>query len=228
MDCIQNKKKYQIKKSFNLMIFDMDSTLIDAETINELANAAGVGDKVAKLTERAMRGELDYGTALRYRVKLLKGLRIEDAISATQKMPLMKGAVKLVNTAKKIGYKTAMISGGFTISANRIGKLLGMDYIVANELVFKNGVATGEVLGKLTEQNSKELVMLEIAKQVGVEPSECVVIGDGANDIYLCKRAGYSIAFNCKPILEKYADVVITCKDLEKVIPVICNLKAPP
>lgn len=205
----------------NLIVFDMDSTLIDAETIDELAKAAGVGEKVAEITRRAMNGEIDYGEALRQRVALLRGLKVERAIKATSNMPYNPGARELVSRVKSLGYKTAMISGGFTLSANRIGRELGMDYIYSNELVVRDGVLTGEVRGPLTEQDSKKHVLEQIARQENIDTDRCIAIGDGANDIQLFKEAGYRIAFNSKPVLQQYADVIVEGNDLRKVIPVI-------
>jgi phosphoserine phosphatase len=208
-------------KYARLIVFDMASTLIDAETIDELAKAAGVGDKVAEITRSAMYGEMDYGEALRRRAALLKNLSVKKAIEATDKMPYNPGARELVDRVKSLGYKTAMISGGFTLSANRIGQELGMDYIYSNELVVKKGVLTGEVGGPLTEQGSKKQVLIRIAEHEGVNPEKCIAIGDGANDIQLFKKAGYRIAFNSKPVLQQYADVIVEGNDLRKVIPVI-------
>lgn len=199
----------------------MDSTLIDAETIDELAKAAGVGQEVSAITERAMKGEIDFSQALTERVKLLKGLSLEDAITALDKMPLMPGAKELISFVKSIGYTTAMVSGGFTLSSERVGKLLGIDHVVSNELIVKDGIITGEVIGALTAQNSKELVLEELAAQHGIAPEDCIVVGDGANDICIFKKARYAIAFNSKPVLRQHADVVIIEKNLKAVIPVI-------
>lgn len=207
--------------SKKLIVFDMDSTLIDAETIDELAKAAGVGQEVSAITERAMKGEIDFSQALTERVKLLKGLCLEDAKKALDKMPLMPGAKELISFVKSIGYTTVMVSGGFTLSSERVGKLLGIDHVVSNELIVKDGIITGEVTGALTTQNSKELVLEELAAQHGIAPEDCIVVGDGANDICIFKRAGYSIAFNSKPVLRQHADVVIIEKNLKAVIPVI-------
>jgi phosphoserine phosphatase len=209
------------QKGVKLVVFDMDSTLIDAETIDELASVAGVGNKVALITEMAMNGKLEYSQALNERAKLLEGLSVKKAQEALDRMPFMPGAHELVKFFKSRGYKTAMISGGFTIATERIGNELGMDHVVSNELVIDNGHFTGEVTGPLTGHGTKELVLEEISREYGIEPEECIVIGDGANDICIFKRAGYAIAFNAKPILHQYADVVITKKDLEAVIPVI-------
>ena len=199
----------------------MDSTLIDAETIDELAKAAGVGQEVSAITERAMKGEINFFQALTERVRLLNGLKLEDAIKALEKMPLMPGAKELVSFVRSRGYTPALASGGFTLSSERVGKLLGIDHVVSNELIVKDGIITGEVIGSLTAQNSKELVLEEIAAQHGIAPEDCIVVGDGANDICIFKRARYAIAFNSKPILRQHADVVIIEKNLKAVIPVI-------
>ncbi len=204
----------------------MDSTLIDAETIDELAHAAGVGDEVAAITERAMHGELDFSEALQERVRLLKGLSLDKAHDALDKMPFMPGAKELVTYLQSRGYKTAMISGGFTIAADRVGRTLGMDHVVANELLVDNEHLTGEVRGPLTEQGSKEQVLEKISRKYDIDPEECIVVGDGANDICIFKRSRYAIAFNSKPILHEHADIVITEKDLEAVIPVIQSLES--
>ena len=204
-----------------MIVFDMDSTLIDAETIDELAKAAGVGEEVAEITRRAMNGEMDYGEALRKRVLLLKGLSVKRAVEATMRIRYNPGAEELVCRVKSLGYITAMISGGFTLSADRVGEELGMDYVYSNELVVDRGVLTGEVRGPLLEHDSKMKVLMQIAKQEGVDYRRCIVIGDGANDIQLFKKAGYRIAFNSKPVLQKYADVVVEGNDLRKVIPII-------
>ena len=208
-------------KYAKLIIFDMDSTLINAETIDELAKAAGVGDEVASITNYAMNGMMDYGDALRKRVAMLQGLSMKKALEASDKMPYNQGVDELMEQIRAFGYRTAMISGGFTISADRIGRELGMDYVYSNTLVIKDGVLAGEVTGPLTEHDSKEQILIQIAAQEGVDPEKCVVIGDGANDIQLFKKAGYRIAFNSKSVLQQYADVVVDGNDLRKVIPVI-------
>jgi len=133
----------------------------------------------------------------------------------------MPGAKELINFVKSAGYTTAMVSGGFTLSSERVGKLLGIDHVVSNELIVKDGIITGEVVGSLTAQNSKELVLEEIAAQHGIAPEDCVVVGDGANDIGIFKRARYAIAFNSKPVLRQHAHIVIIEKNLKAVIPVI-------
>lgn len=204
-----------------LIVFDMDQTLIDAETIDELARAAGVAGEVEMITNKAMSGDLDFGEALRERVKLLKGLSLEAANGAVSGISFMPGAKELISYVKELGYTTAMISGGFTISAERAGKALGIDYVVSNKLLVEDGCLTGQVGGPLTYTDSKAHVFEELARLNGVLPEQCLVVGDGANDICIFERAGFSIAFNPKPVLKQYADVVISKKDLRAVIPVL-------
>lgn len=207
-----------------MIVFDMDSTLIDAETIDELARAAGVVSKVEEITKKAMYGDLDFEQALIERVRLLKGLSLETALNAVNKIDLMPGAAELILYVKSRGYKTAMISGGFTICADTIGKMLGIDFIVSNELLVEDGCLTGKVVGPITQSDSKAKVFEELTRLNGVRPGQCVVVGDGANDACVFERAGFAIAFNPKPILREYADVVITKKDLKAVIPVLESL----
>ncbi|WP_406660558.1 phosphoserine phosphatase SerB [Methanolobus sp. ZRKC3] len=219
MNCSDN-----FDEKVKLIVFDMDSTLIDAETIDELAVAAGVGDEVSRITELAMHGKLDFSEALFERVKLLKGLSVDKAHEALDKMPFMPGAKELIRHLRSRGYKTAMISGGFTMAAERVGEVLGIDHVVANVLIADKGHLTGEVTGPLTDQGSKEFVLEDISRKYNTKPEECIVVGDGANDICIFKVAKYAIAFNSKPILHEHADIVVTIKDLEAVIPVIESL----
>jgi phosphoserine phosphatase len=202
-----------------LIVFDMDGTLIDGETIDELAKAANVGDLVAGLTKRAMRGEMDYEEALRERVKLLKGLKVAEVNKVASELPLMKGAQELIRELKK-EYKIAMVSGGFTIVARTVAQELGIDCLIANELVIRDGVLTGDVVGPLVHQNSKKEALEAIARREGIRPEDCIVIGDGANDISMFEAAGFSIAFNASPILYDIADIVIMQKDLTMILPI--------
>ena len=196
-----------------MIVFDMDSTLLDAETIDELAAVAGVGAEVADITERAMNGELDWG------------LSTMRARHACESLPLMPGARELVDFVKQMGYKTAMITCGFMISARRVGEMLGIDYVIANDLATNNGTLTGEVIGDLTECDSKARMLKDLTHRCGIDPQECVAIGDGANDIYLFENAGYSIAFNAKPVLRGHADVAVDRKDLRAIIPIIQGIR---
>ena len=202
-----------------LIVFDMDGTLIDGETIDELAKAANVGDLVVALTKRAMRGEMDFEEALRERVKLLKGLKVAEVNKVALDIPLMKGAKELIRELKK-EHKIAMVSGGFTIVARRVAQELEIDCLIANELIIKDGVLTGEVVGPLVRQNSKKEALEAIAKREGIRPEDCIVIGDGANDISMFKAAGFSIAFNASPVLYDIADIIIMKKDLTLILPI--------
>ncbi|MBP2031329.1 phosphoserine phosphatase [Methanohalophilus levihalophilus] len=208
-----------------LIVFDMDSTLIDAECIDELARAAGVEDFVSDITRKAMNGELKYSEALIERVKTLKGLDIELAQKAMDEISLMPGAEELLEHIRTHGYTTAMLSGGFSLKSEHVGKRLKIDHVFSNILEIKDGKLTGNVSGPMTGDNSKEVVFEKLALEHGISTEDCVVVGDGANDICIFKKAGYSIAFNPKPILCQYADVVIKQKNMKAIIPVIDSLQ---
>ena len=207
-----------------MIVFDMDSTLIDAETIDEFARAAGVVSKVEEITKRAMCGDLDFGQALGERVSLLEGLPLETALDAVNQINLMPGAAELILYVKNRGYATALVSGGFSISAKMVGMALGIDFVVSNELLVEDGCLTGKVIGPITQSDSKKDVFEKLIRLNRVRPERCVVVGDGANDACVFEKAGFAIAFNPKPILREYADVVITKKDLKSIIPVLESL----
>jgi phosphoserine phosphatase len=204
-----------------LIIFDMDSTIIDAEGIIELARANGAGDYVESVTLRAMNGELDFEQALKERVKLIGGLPEKAALKVAENIPLMPGAKKMMAELKIMGYRTALVSGGFTIIAERIGNMLGMDHVYANELVIQDGKATGEVRGPLTKQSSKKEVLENICKLEKIDPRCCIAVGDGSNDLCWVGVVGTFIAFNAKPVVRKAADVVVEDKDLGSLIPIV-------
>ena len=207
-----------------MIVFDMDGTLIEAETIDELARAADVVSKVEEITKRAMCGDLDFGQALAERVKLLEGLPLKTALDAVNRINLMPGAAELILYVKSKGYTTALVSGGFSISAEMVGKVLGIDFVVSNELLVEDGCLTGKVIGPVTQSASKKDVFEELVRLNRIRPERCVVVGDGANDACVFEKAGFAIAFNPKPILREYADVVITKKDLKSIIPVLESL----
>ncbi len=208
-------------KSAKLIVFDMDSTLVDVEIIDELAKAAGVGDEVARITRKAIRGEIDFEEALKVRVQLLQGLPEADIKRIAKKAPIMRGAKRLIGEVKSRGYKTAMITGSFMTAAEIIGKKLDLDYVISNELAVKDGVLTGEVKGPLMTLGSKERALVQIATSEGIPLKNCVVVGDGANDLDMFKSAGLSIAFNANSVLRDVADIVITQKNLELIIPLL-------
>jgi phosphoserine phosphatase len=204
-----------------VIFFDMDSTVIDAEGIIELARARGVGDYVADVTARAMNGELDFEHALRERVMLLRGLPTKEALEVAESIPLMPGAEKLMKELKSLGFRIVLISGGFTVIAQRVAGLLEMDEFHANELVVDDGVLTGDVTGPLTRQNSKKEVLEEICNKLNISPRDCIAVGDGSNDLCWKGVVGTFIAFNAKPVVQKAADMIVDGKNMESLIPII-------
>lgn len=206
---------------FKLFVFDMDSTLIDAEVIDELAKAANVEEKVSAITEAAMNGTMDYTESFQMRVNSLKGLAYDKALAETSGIRLMPGAVELIEYIRSIGGKTAMITCGFSLVADSVQEQLGLDYAYSNELVVEDGFLTGESIGPLCVTNAKETVLSELVEKTGIPFEECLVIGDGANDICLFEKAGFSVAFNAKPIVQQHACAVVSEKDLRCVIPIL-------
>jgi phosphoserine phosphatase len=202
-----------------LVAFDLDSTLIDAESVDEFAKLLGKGEEVAEITDKAMKGEIKFEDALVQRTKLLKGLEYEKVLKAAKKIPLMKGAKEAVEELKNHGIKTCVISGSFSVVAEKVKKDLDLDYAVANVLVVDDGKLTGEVDGPLIKEGSKGEMLVKIAKRAGVQLYECAAVGDGANDVSMFKKAGLKIAFNSKPVLNRIADVIIEEKDLTRIVP---------
>ncbi|MDQ7054776.1 MAG: phosphoserine phosphatase SerB [candidate division KSB1 bacterium] len=198
-----------------LVVFDMDSTLIEGEVINTLAEAAQVGDKVSDITAQAMAGKLDFEEALRQRVALLKGLPESVLKEVADSMQLMPGAEEVTRTLKAMGFKLALISGGFLYFANRLKERLGFDYVFANELEIKNGIVTGRLKGRIIDKAAKGKILQEIAQKEGLRLDEVVAVGDGANDEIMLKNAGIGIAFNAKAILKKVADGRLTRDNLK-------------
>jgi len=216
--------KEPASQKFKLFVFDMDSTLIDAEVIDTLARAAGVEEAVSEITKAAMNGEMDYTESFQTRVSSLKGLSCERALAETDKIQLMPGAAELMEFIRNAGGKTAMITCGFSIVADNVKEQLKIDYVYSNDLIVKEGCFTGEATGPLTTTNAKEKVLDELVKKTGISFEECLVIGDGANDICLFKKAGFSIAFNAKPAVQEQAHAIVSGKDLRNVIPVLISV----
>jgi phosphoserine phosphatase len=188
-----------------LVAFDMDSTLIQAEIIDELAKAAGVGEQVAKVTEAAMRGELDFQASFRQRVGLLRGLP-ETALQAiVERVPLMDGAERLTRTLRKLGYKMAILSGGFTFFGQELQRRLGIDYLHANTLDVRDGLVTGEVIPPIIDGQRKAQLLREIAAAEGIPMEQVIAVGDGANDLPMLRLAGLGIAFRAKPVVRQGA-----------------------
>jgi phosphoserine phosphatase len=206
------------RRNRRLVAFDMDSTLIRAEVIDELAKVAGVGDQVAAITESAMRGELDFQASFRKRVGLLKGLPEAKLAEVSASIPLMDGAERLVSTLKRLGYKTAILSGGFTFVGRELQKKLGIDYLFANQLDVQEGAVTGEVLPPIIDGARKAQLLREIAASEGLDMQQVIAVGDGANDLPMLRLAGLGIAFRAKPVVRASARQAISTLGLDGIL----------
>ena len=183
-----------------LICFDMDSTLIQTECIDELAERAGVGDKVREITERAMRGEIDFRESFKERVALLKGLDVSVMKDIAEKLPITEGVERLMAVLKRYGYKIAILSGGFTYFGEYLQRKFGIDYMYANELeVDDNGKLTGKYLGDIVDGKRKAELLKLIAQVEKVNLAQTIAVGDGANDLPMISEAGLGIAFHAKP-----------------------------
>jgi len=202
------------RKRRRLVVFDMDSTLIQGEIIDELAKAAKVGDKVSAITHRAMAGELDFRESLNERVALLKGLPVSMLDEVAADIQLTTGTYELVSTLKAMGFKIALISGGFKFFADQLKEQLHFDYAFANDLEIKSGKLTGQVKGRIIDREAKGEIVREIAKKEGLTRDEIVAVGDGANDEIMLKNSGLGIAFNAHDLLKKVADGQLTSANL--------------
>ena len=201
-----------------LCVFDFDSTLMDGETIDFLAAAVGIGDKVAEITAMAMRGELDFFESLIMRVKLLEGLELQKVDEICHNLPYMPGAKETIEELKRKGYKVAVFSGGFRNATSYAKEILGFDADFSNILHAKEGRLTGLVGGDMMFGFSKGDMLVRLQKLLGISSKECVVVGDGANDRSMFAHAKTKIAFCAKDILKKEANVVIEKKDLREVL----------
>ncbi|MFB3887135.1 MAG: phosphoserine phosphatase SerB [Thermodesulfobacteriota bacterium] len=198
------------KKRKKVIVFDMDSTIVDGEIIDEMARLAGAKEKVKALTEEGMRGEIDFAQSLRSRVSLLRGLRMKSLDSISKTLKLTKGSEELIAALKEMGFKVALISGGFTYFTDILKKRLGFDYAFGNELEIQRGKLTGRIKGRIIDAERKAEIMDEICRKEGITRDEVVAVGDGSNDRIMIANAGLGIAFNAKEILKKVADGAIT------------------
>jgi phosphoserine phosphatase len=202
-----------------LLIADMDSTMIQQECIDELADEAGFGDRVSAITARAMNGELDFEAALRERVGLLKGLP-ESVIARVieTRITLMPGGGALLATMKANGARTALVSGGFTAFTQAIAARLGFDENRANTLLVEDGALTGEVGMPILGQEAKVTALQEITARLGITPAEAIAVGDGANDLGMLGLAGMGVALHAKPAVQEKADIRINHGDLTSLL----------
>ncbi|RKG35239.1 phosphoserine phosphatase SerB [Acinetobacter rongchengensis] len=206
------------RRNRRLVCFDMDSTLIEQEVIDELAIEAGVGDKVAEITERAMQGELDFQESFRARVALLKGLDASVLPKIAERLTVTEGAERLILTLKSLGYKTAILSGGFQYFAEYLQKKLGIDEVHANVLDVEDGVVTGVVKGHIVDGARKALLLTELAEKMGISLEQAIAVGDGANDLPMLSIAGLGVAFRAKPLVRQNANQAISSVGLDGVL----------
>ncbi len=206
------------RRSKRLICFDCDSTLITGEVIEMLAAHAGREAEVAEVTERAMRGELDFEESLRERVKALAGLDASVIDEVARDIVLTPGARTTIRTLQQVGYTTAVVSGGFIQVLEGLSEELNLDYVRANTLEIKDGKLTGNVIGKVVDRAAKEEFLREFAADSGLEMSQTVAVGDGANDIDMISAAGLGIAFNAKPALRSVADTSVNSPFLDEVV----------
>jgi phosphoserine phosphatase len=193
------------RRSKRLIVFDMDSTLIQTEVIDEMADVMGAGAEVRAVTEAAMNGELDFDESLRRRVSKLKGLKVTQMQKILENLPFTPGVEEFVKTVKGLGYKVALISGGFSFFANALKEKLDLDYAFANDLVIEEGALTGEVEGTIINAQQKALLVKVISQQEKISLEQVVAIGDGANDLPMLSTAGLGIAFHAKDVVRREA-----------------------
>ena len=214
-----------MKSVKGLLVMDVDSTLIMEEGIDLLGEEAGVGAQVAAITERAMRGELDFEAALRERVALLKGLPEDIFTRIAEKIHFTPGAEELVDELHKRGYKVGLVSGGFHETVDRLAEQLGIDYVKANRLEIQQGLLTGQVLGEIVTKDTKLAMLKAWAAENMLELNQTIAMGDGANDLPMIQASGIGIAFMAKPIVREQAPYQIQKCNLYRVIDLLDNRK---
>lgn len=207
------------RRSRRLICFDMDSTLIRTEVIDELADRAGVGEEVRKITESAMRGEIDFQESFRRRVALLKGLDVSVMEDIARNLPLTEGLERMMTVLKRSGYKTAILSGGFTYFGNYLKQKFGFDYVYANDLeVGEDGKLTGRYLGDIVDGKRKKELLRLIAQVENIDIAQTIAVGDGANDLPMLSEAGLGIAFHAKPKVKAEASQSISTIGIDGVL----------
>lgn len=202
------------RKEKRLIVFDMDMTIVDFEIINRLASFAGVDEQVKAITDRAMNGEMDFKESLRQRVRLLKGMPFSTLQEIAADLQLTPGSEELIHHLKQVGYKIALISGGFTYFTDVLKERLGFDYAFANDLVIEDGVLTGEIKGEIIDAEAKGRIIYQLAEKEKISPDNIVAVGDGANDCLMIKNAGLGVAFNAKEVLKKVSDGSLSRENL--------------
>jgi phosphoserine phosphatase len=228
---VQNLPSARKLSDYKLIAFDMDSTLINIECVDEIADAAGRKTEVAAITEAAMRGEItDYKESLRQRVALLKGVTVAHMEEVyTRRLQLNPGAEALVKACKQAGLKVLLVSGGFTFFTDRIKERLGIDFARSNVLEVESGANCGQLTGRMVNQpwgdicdgNEKRRTLLEVSTLLGIAPEQCIAMGDGANDLPMMGVAGLSVAYHAKPAVREQAMVAINSGGLDRLLEVL-------
>jgi phosphoserine phosphatase len=207
-----------LRRSMRLIVMDVDSTLIQGEVIEMLAEHAGHGNEVAEVTEAAMRGELDFAESLHRRVATLAGLPAEVLDEVAEQVELTPGARTTIRTLRRLGYHCGVVSGGFRQVIEPLAHELMLDYVAANELEIVDGKLTGRVVGQVVDRPGKARALRDFAQQAGVPMEQTVAVGDGANDIDMLAAAGLGVAFNAKPALREVADASLSHPYLDTVL----------
>jgi phosphoserine phosphatase len=207
-----------LRRGMRLIVMDVDSTLVQGEVIEMLAARAGCEAEVARVTEQAMRGEVDFEESLRARVALLKGLDASALDDVYDDLDYAPGARTLVRTLKRLGYRFAMVSGGFTAVTDRIAEDLGFDFAHANELEVEDGRLTGRIVGDVVDRAGKAAALRRFAAEVGVPEGAVIAIGDGANDLDMLSAAGLGIAYNAKPVVQRAAHTAVNVPYLDTIM----------
>jgi len=206
------------RRTKRMVIMDVDSTLIENEVINLLADEAGVGQRVTEITASALRGEIDFERSLRERVGLLAGLSEEALHRVATQITVTPGTRTFIRTLKRMGMKTAIVSAGFTRFANALAADLDIDYSLSNTLDVRDGHLTGDLAGEFVDGQRKASFLREIAAREGISPSQVVAVGDGANDLEMLAAAGLGIAFNAKPVVKERADTTVSVPYLDAIL----------
>ncbi len=210
-------------KTKKLIAFDMDGTILEVEAIDEIAKRAGVQDKVAELTKKAMNGEIDFTYALKERVRLLKGLPVKVVEEVAEELPISRGAEEVVRSLKNMGFITVLITGGFDVVAKKVSERLGFDYWFANKLGVEDGKLNGEVEILVSGGESKLEILKKVAEAHGIDLEECAAVGDGANDLLVLEKVGLGIGFKPKPIVEERVRAVVSIGDMRTILALIAS-----